>query len=142
MYKQICILEARINKSVAAGESIKDDMNLLNTVLGNLTLKPSQQKDDSDTSLDKIPFGVGIGWCEQHKPIAEPAPEFKDVDKIVHYITAWFYGHLAKMVGVKNIKSQIYEEELERWTVKRPRSGLDDDDYLYEVLEPDTGDAE
>lgn len=143
LYKQICILEARINKSVAAGESIKDDMNLLNTVLGNLTLKPSQQKDDTDTSLDKIPFGVGIGWCEQHKPIKEPAPEFKDVDGIVHYITAWFYGHLAKMVGNKNIKSQIYEDEIAKWGVERPRNGIDDDDeYLYEVLEPDGGEQQ
>ena len=142
LYKQICILEARINKSVAAGESIKDDMNLLNTVLGNLTLKPSQQKDDGDSSLDKIPFGVGIGWCEQHKPISEPAPEFRDVDGIVHYITAWFYGHLAKMVGIKNIKSQIYDDEISKWGVKRPRNGIDDDDeYLYETLDPGSGDA-
>lgn len=143
LYKQICILEARINKSIAAGESIKDDMNLLNTVLGNLELKPSQKKDDADTSLDKIPFGVGIGWCEQHKPISEPAPEFKDVDGIVHYISAWFYGHLAKMVGIKNIKSQIYEDEIAKWGVERPRNGLDDDDeYLYEVLSPGGGDEQ
>lgn len=142
LYKQICILEARINKSVAAGESIKDDMNLLNTVLGNLTLKPSQQKDDNDTSLDKIPFGVGIQWCEQHRPISEPAPEFKDVDGIIHYITAWFYGHLAKMTGIKNIKSQIYEEELAKWTVERPRNGIEDDDeYLYEAIDAAGGDG-
>lgn len=143
LYKQICILEARINKSVAAGDSIKDDMNMLNTVLGNLTLKPSQQKDDDNASLDKIPFGVGIGWCEQHKPISEPAPEFKDVDGIVHYISAWFYGHLAKMAGLKNIKSQIYDEEIDKWTVRKPRNGIDDDDeYLYEAIEPDGGDKE
>lgn len=141
LYKQICILEARINKSVASGDPVKDDMNMLNTVLGNLALKPSQQKDDTDTSLDKIPFGVGIGWCEQHKPISEPAPEFKDVDGIVHYITAWFYGHLAKMAGLKNIKSQIYDDEINKWTVERPRSAAeeDDDEYLYDILSQDGG---
>lgn len=141
LYKQICILEVRINRGVAAGDSIKDDMGLLNTALGNLTLKPSQQKDDEDSSLDKIPFGVGIGWCEQHKPISEPAPEFKDVDGIIHYITAWFYGHTAKMAGKKNAKSRIYDEEMDKFTVRKPRGEFeDDDDYLYDVIDVDGGD--
>jgi len=134
LIRQICNLEIDINKDRAAGKPIDKSVNALNTLLGSAMLKPAQKTKDDSASND-VPFGVGIGWCEKHKPIKEPSEEFKDVDGIIKYITIWLYGHLGKMMGKKNIHSKLYEEEMERLRVVRPEyHDIEDEDLLYEAL--------
>lgn len=137
LIRQICNLEIDINHDRAAGKPIDKSVNTLNTLLGSLNVKPTQKKD-SDNALAEVPFGVGIGWCERHKPIAEPDEEFRDVDGIRRYINIWLYGHLAKMMRKKNLYSKLYEDEIAKMRVEKPEFvGEDDEEFLYNALTED-----
>ncbi|MBQ8619026.1 MAG: hypothetical protein IJ418_16140 [Clostridia bacterium] len=121
-YKQICILEETINRSVSqTGKSDAATVNILNTLI-----KDAQKGDAANESFDDLPFGVGIRMFENARPIPKPIPELQDVDGVVRYISIWFLGHLCKMLGIKNTYCKLYEEEMEKRRVERP--DLDDED--------------
>lgn len=133
--KQVCMLEVTINRDSAQGKSIEKNVNALNSLLGSMNLKPVQKKDNSmDNAADNTPFGMWIRKIENTEPIPEAAPEFQDVDGIVRYIHIWFFGHLCKMVGIKNSYSRMYEEEMARLRVERPEYEEEDDDSFFEDL--------
>lgn len=136
IYKQVCILEATINRDSAAGKSIEKNVNALNTLLGSANLKPSQKKaeDAAETAFDGMPFGVGIRMYENSRPIPQPDPEFQDVDGIVRYISIWFLGHLCKMLGIKNTYCKMYEKELEKMRIDNPELDEEDDEALFEDI--------
>ena len=136
IYKQVCILEATINRDSAAGKSIEKNVNALNTLLGSANLKPSQKKADdaAETAFDGMPFGVGIRMYENSRPIPQPDPEFQDVDGSVRYISIWFLGHLCKMLGIKNTYCKMYEKELERMRIDNPELDEEDDEALFEDI--------
>lgn len=133
IYKQICILEATINRDSAAGKPIEKNVNALNNLLGSANLKPSQKKQDElvDATFDKAPFGLGIRYFENSRPIPDPDPEFQDVDNIIKYISIWFLGHLCKMLGIKNTYCKLYEQELEKMRIDRPDLEEEDDESLF-----------
>ena len=131
IYKQVCILEATINREAAAGKSIEKNVNALNSLLGSLNVKPIQKKEVEDVSFDKNSFGVGIRMFENSYPIPEPDPDFQDFDGIVKYITTWFLGHLCKMLGIKNTYCKLYEQELEKMRIERPDLEEVDDESLF-----------
>ena len=130
LYKQICILEATINREQAAGKSIEKNVNALNSLLGSANIKPSQKKqdDEGDAVFDNTPFGVGIRMYENSRPIPEPDPAFQDVDGIIRYVSIWFLGHLCKMLGIKNTYCKMYEDEIEKMRIENPDISEDDDD--------------
>lgn len=133
--KQICMLEVTINRDSAQGKSIEKNVNALNNLLGSANLKPVQKKDSGiDNAADNTPFGVWIRKIENTEPIPEPEDEFKDVDGIARYIHIWFFGHLCKMVGIKNSYSRMYEEEMARLRVEKPEYEEEDDDAIFEDL--------
>lgn len=137
LYKQVCILEVTITRNAAAGKPIESTVNSLNTLLGSLNLKPVQQKaeDQSDTAFGEMPLGVGIKVYEDRHPIPEPDPELRDVDGIIRYISIWFLGHLAKLVGLKNVYSRMYEEEMARLRVERlVNEDEDDEEAFYDIF--------
>lgn len=139
LIRQICNLELTINRDMAAEKPIKDSVNALNTLLGSLNVKPAQKKEDSDSSADNTPFGVWIRRFENDKPIPEPDPELRDVDGIVKYILTWVYGHLAKMLNIKNAHTRLYEDEIAKYRVERPEyDGEDDDSMLYDIFSGDS----
>jgi hypothetical protein len=131
LIRQICNLEISINKNRASGKQIDKNINMLNTLLGSLNLKPSQNKDDGDASLENTPFGVWIRRWENQRPIPEVDPEMKDVDGIIRYIETWFKGHLSKMLNIKNAYSQIYENEIDKYRVEKPEYEDDDDETIF-----------
>jgi hypothetical protein len=132
IYKQICLLEAAINRDTLANKSIDKHVNALNTLLGSANLKPAQQKsEDAASAADRQPFGVMIKVRENSRPIPEPSPEFRDVDGIVRYITVWFLGHLCKMLGIRNSYCKLYEEEMARRRVEKPEYESEDDEGLF-----------
>lgn len=131
LIRQLCNLEVNIAKDSAAGKSIDKSVNSLNTLIGSLNLKPTQQKDDTDASIEKTPFGVWIRRWENQRPIPEPDPEFQDVDGIVRYISVWFLGHLSKMLGIKNSYCKLYEDELAKMRVERPEYEDEDDETMF-----------
>ena len=135
--KQICMLEVTINRDTAAGKSIDKSINALNTLLGSANLKPVQKKNEGlDAEAERTPFGVWIKKIENTRPIAEPDPDFEDVDGIIKYISTWFLGHLCKMLRINNTYSRLYEEEMEKLRVARPEyEGEDDDSILEDIFE-------
>lgn len=131
LIRQICNLEVDIAQNMAAGKSIDRNINILNNLLGSASLKPSQKKDDTDSSLESKPFGVLLKIHEDDRPIPDPDPELEDVDGIVKYIEIWFKGHLAKMLGIKNARSKMYEEEMSKIRIEHPEYDDDDEEDLF-----------
>ena len=128
LYKQICILEEMINKDAAEGRPVDKNMNTLNTLLGSANLKPAQKKSEADAAMEATPFGVWIDRWEHKRPVPEPDPAFKDVDGIIRYISIWFYGHISKALGIKNMYCEMYEKEMARMKVERQEFIDDGDD--------------
>ncbi len=142
IYKQICILEATINRDSAAGKPIEKNVNALNALLGSANIKPSQKKTEEDreaAALDGVPFGVGIKIYENTKPIPTPDAELQDVDGIIKYISVWFLGHLCKMLGIKNTYCRLYEQELEKMRIEKPELDDEDDETLFNNIFGDDG---
>jgi len=123
--RQICNLEISINRDRVAGKPIEKSVNALNTLFGSMNIKPSQKKE---TEENYIPFGVEISRFEDGDPIPEPDEEFKDVDGMRHNILTWFLGSLCRTAGIKNKYSQMFEDEIEKYTVERPKYDDSDDD--------------
>lgn len=126
--RQICNLEISINQDRAAGKPIEKSVNALNTLFGSMNIKPSQKKELGE---NYIPFGVEIARFEDGDPIPEPDPDFEDVDGLHHNILTWFLGSLCKTAGVKNKYSQLFDDEVKKYTVERP--SFDDIDDFDDV---------
>lgn len=134
LLRQLCILEATIDRDSAAGKSVEKSVNTYNTLLGSLNLKPAQKKDDIDSSIYNTPMGVWIDKFEYKRPIPEDMTEH-DKNYLKKYILAWFGGHLSKMFGIKNANTKLYDEEISKYRVCRPEFDDDsDDDMMYEIL--------
>lgn len=137
LIRQICNLEITINQDRANGKPIDKHVNALNTLLGSASLKPAQKKqDDADAALSATPLGVWLYRYENRRPLPELDEEFKDVNGIKRYIHTWVTGHLAKMLGLKNYNSKMYEDEIAKYTVERPEYTEDDeeDDILNDIF--------
>ena len=134
LIRQICALELDINRDRLAGKPIDKNVNTLNTLLGSANLKPNQQKNDSSDIYENTPFGVWINRWETKRPIPETDPELRDVDGIIRYITIWFFGHLCKMLGIKNTYCKLYEQEIERLRVAHPEYEDEDDETLFDSV--------
>lgn len=130
LLRQICNLEIDINRDRVAGKSVDKSVNTLNTLIGSASLKPSQRKEDVDNEVWKTPLGVWNKRWEEMRPIPECPEELKDNSGIVKTILVWFFGHLCKMVGIKNSYSKLYEEEIERLRVEFPEYADEDDDAM------------
>lgn len=142
LLKQICNLEIDINRDRAAGKPIDKSVNALNTLLGSAMLKPVQKKsDEADSAAGNTPYGVWIRRFEDERPIPDVDPELKDVDRIIWYITVWFFGHLCKMLGIKNSYCKLYEEAIAKRRVERPDLDDEDDDTFIadEFADADSG---
>lgn len=137
LFKHICILEETIAIDSAAGRPVDKNLNTLNTLLGSLNLKPVQKKSELDAAIEGTPFGVWIDRWEHKRPVPEPDPALKDVDGIVRYITVWFYGHIAKTLGIPNVYCEMYEKEMEKMKVDRPEAfdeDIDDDESIFNSI--------
>lgn len=130
--KQICMLEATINRDSAAGRPIDKSVNSLNALLGSANLKPVQKKsDDGSSALESVPLGEWIRRWENTRPLPDVDPTMKDVDGIIRYITIWFLGHLCKMLGMRNVYCKLYEDEIERMRIDHPEYEDDDDESFF-----------
>lgn len=130
LVRQICNIEIDINHDRAAGRAVDKGVTTLNTLLGSLNLKPVQRQSDADAQMDNTPFGVWIRRFENERPIPEVDPELRDVDGIIRYITIWFFGHLCKMLGIRNGYCKLYEAEIAKMRVELPEYNDEDDDTM------------
>jgi len=135
--RQIVATELDINRGRAAGIDVDKKVNTLNSLLGSALLKPSQQKggDEEDT-----PLGVWTWRYEHERPLPDIDEKLKDKNGIRKYVTIWLKGHLAKMVGLKNSYSQMYEDEIKRLTVDKIEYDDDtDDSFLADLFSYEGG---
>lgn len=135
LYKQVCLQEFVINRNIAAGKSSPQDQKALSELLGNLNIKPSQKaKEDESAEFEETPMGVWIKRWEDKLPVPE-YHEKAGEKSLIKYITTWFYGHTAKSLGIRNMYSQVYEDEIERYRVTKPEFEEEsDDDILADLV--------
>lgn len=133
MFKHICYTQLDIKKAKQKGLDTKDlDATFLRQ-LEAAKLQPKQNK--GDTTSETQTFGTLIEKWETTRPIPEIDEELRDVDKIGLYLNVFFQGHLAKMMGLKNGLSRMYEKYMEKYTVKRPEYNDDEDgEALFDAI--------
>lgn len=134
LLRQVCNLEFSIAQSRSQNKSIEKEVNALNSVIASLNIRPDKRKTVEGSLNETTPFGVWIRRIEDTRPIAEPDPQFRDVDGIRKYITVWFFGHLCKMLKIKNSYSRLYEDEMAKLRVERPEYEGEDDDVIIEDI--------
>lgn len=127
-FNQLAQKKARLNHQ-PTDKLVKEFQALMNT--GNITPKQTGM----DSMADAQTFGTLIEKWEQEKPIPEPDPEFRDVNKIGYYFTTFFLGHMCKMLGIKNKYSYMYEQEMAKYTVTPPKyDGDEDSERIFEKV--------
>ena len=131
VFKRICFKQLEILKATRNGENTKDLDYTYQQLLDTANLKPKQT--NMDALAEDRTFGQLIRIWENEKPIPEPDEEFRDVDGIGRYISIFFLGHLAKMVGIKNKFSRMYEEEMNKYTVTKPEYE-EDTEALFDAI--------
>jgi hypothetical protein len=132
LYKSICYTQLKLYRAELNGEDTKDLNKTFQDSLASLGLKPTQNKG-IDTTSSQYSLGQLIEQWENDKPIDKVDPEFEDVDGIRKNVFVWFFGHLAKMVGIENKYSKLYDEEVGKYTVTKPEYN-DDSAALYEKI--------
>lgn len=126
LLRQIVATEIDINYGRANGLDVDKKVNTLNTLVGNAILKPSQKKSDADMSLENVPLGVWINKFENERPL----PEDENESVLRKFVHTWMFGHLAKMVGLRNSYTQLYEDAMEELRVEKPEYADEDDDAV------------
>lgn len=138
LIRQICGLEIDINKERSSGKTPDKLVSTLSSLISSAQLRPDQKKEEVSKTDATTPFGVWIRRWEDERPIPEVDPSLKDVDGILKYISAWFIGHLSKMLGIKRAEMKVYEDEVARLRVERPEYDEEDDEEFLNDLFADT----
>lgn len=133
VFKQICFTQLELLKAIRAKQDTKDLTATFQKLLETAKLQPKQ--NHSDTMSDTQTFGTLIDKWENTRPIPEIDEELKDVDNIVLYIDTFFRGHLAKMMGLKNGFSNLYERFMKKYTVTKPEyNGDDNSEVIFDTI--------
>ena len=133
VFKRICFKQLEILKATRRGEDTKNLDATFQNLLETAKLQPKQNA--GDTTADNQTFGTLIDKWENERPLPEIDEELKDVDKIALYINIFFKGHLAKMMGLKNGLSNLYNNFMKKYTVEKPEYNNDENsDALFDAV--------
>ena len=132
LFKTLTCQEYEREQLRIKGKNTKDVDTAIQNTMAALNIKPSQSK--TDALVDSLSMGQLIEKWELEKPIPEPEDEFKDPDKIGLYIDVFFKGHLAKMMGLKNAFSTLYEKVMDKYRVKKPELNEEEDEALFNQI--------
>lgn len=133
IFKDICFNRLQNLKALQRGEDTKDITASFQKLLDSGKLQPKQNA--GDTMADNQTFGTLIDKWENERPLPEIDEELKDVDKIALYINIFFKGHLAKMMGLKNGLSNLYNKFMKKYTVEKPEYYNDENsDALFDAV--------
>lgn len=133
VFKNICFKQLEILKAHREGKDTKDLDKTFQDYLDTANLKPKQ--NNLDTLSDAQTFGTLLAKWENERPLPEIDDELQDVDKIGLYIDVFFRGHLAKMMGLKNGLSNLYNKFIKKYTVERPEyEGDEDNEALFDAI--------
>ena len=133
IFKDICFNRLQNLKALQKNEDTKDITASFQKLLDSGKLQPKQ--NSGDTTADNQTFGTLIDKWENTRPLPEIDEELKDVDKIALYINIFFKGHLAKMMGLKNGLSNLYNKFMRKYTVEKPEYDNDENsDALFDAI--------
>ena len=133
VFKRICFKQLEILKATRKGEDTKDLDATFQKLLETAKLQPKQ--NSGDTTSDNQTFGTLIDKWENTRPLPEIDDELKDVDKIGWYIDIFFKGHLAKMMGLKNGLSNLYNKFMKKYSVEKPEYDNDENsEALFDAI--------
>ena len=122
-----------INNASRKGQSTKDLDKTYQELLATGNLQPRQ--NTMETLSEAQTLGTLIAKWETERPLPEIDPELEDVDKIGRYIDVFFRGHMAKLLGLKNSLSHIYQRFMDKYTVKRPEyDGDESSEALFDAI--------
>lgn len=133
IFKNLCFTQLEILKATRAKSDTKDLTATFQKLLETAKLQPKQ--NSGDTTADNQTFGTLIDKWENTRPIPEVEEDLRDVDKIGLYINVFFKGHLAKMMGLKNGLSKLYDKYMAKYTVEKPEyDGDEDNEALFDAI--------
>ena len=133
VFKRICFKQLEILKATRAGEDTKNLDDTFQKLLDTAKLQPKQNA--GDTLADNQTFGTLIDKWENTRPIPEIDEDLQDVDKIGLYLDVFFRGHLAKMMGLKNGLSNLYNKFIKKYTVEKPEyDDNEDGEALFDAI--------
>lgn len=133
VFKDICFNRLQNLKALRIGEDTKDITASFQKMLDAGKLQPKQNA--GDTTADNQTFGTLIDKWENTRPLPEIDKELKDVDKVGWYVDVFFRGHLAKMMGLKNGFSNLYNKFIKKYTVEKPEYDNDDNsEALFDAI--------
>lgn len=131
--KDICFNRLQNLKALRRGEDTKDITASFQKMLDAGKLQPKQNSGDS--TADNQTFGTLIDKWENERPLPEIDEELRDVDKIGFYVDIFFRGHLAKMMGLKNGLSSLYNKFMKKYTVEKPEyDGDENSEALFDAI--------
>lgn len=144
LYKQLCLAEVNVVQNMAAGKNIESSQKVINDIMARLNITPEQQVEEDDTlGIETTPMGVWIRRWEDKRPLPDEDEDMKDSAGIIRYINTWFLGHIGRMLGIKNIYTKMYDDEIARYRIERPEiADEEDDDFIVDLFGENDGDAE
>lgn len=113
--KDICFINLEIERvrQERTANNQKTLTNLIETrskLMNDANMKPIQATGAEGN--DQITFGTLIKKWENERPVPKPID-----DEMKRYIDTYMVGHLAKMEGLNNELTQLYDEEIAKYTV-------------------------
>ena len=134
LFERLSWKKLEINKATKNGQPTKDLDKTYQELLNTANITPRQTGMDAFAEAQTM--GTLLQKYEETRPLPDIDEELKDVDKIGLYIDAFFRGHAAKMLGLKNLFTSIYEKVMSKYTVKPPEYKDDEDseDIFYKVF--------
>lgn len=126
VFKQICLTQLGLIKAARSGDDTKTKDLAVQYQKWLDTGKLQPKQSSGDTTAETQTFGTLIDKWENTRPLPEIDEELRDVDSIGLYLDVFFRGHLAKMMGLKNGLSNLYDKYIKRYTVTKPEYDEDD----------------
>ncbi len=133
VFENLSLLKLLKKKAIMSGASTKDLDKQQQDWLDAGKLKPKQ--NSTDTLSDAQTFGTLLQKWEETRPLPDIDPELEDVDKVGLYIDTFFRGHTAKMLGIKNTFTHLYEKIMKKYTVNKPQyDDEEDSEMIFEKI--------
>lgn len=117
LFQRIAHTQLAIEKAQKAGRDTDKLDKTLQELMASNAIKPSS--NNSSSFSDAKTFGQMIELWEESKPLPEVEEDFKDVDNIALYTDVFYRGHLAKMMGLKNGYSALYDSYMDKYRAKK-----------------------
>lgn len=118
LFQRLAFTKWSLHKASLTKQNTKDLEQTYQKLMETANLQPRQTSGDAMANHQS--FGTLIQKWEEEDPIPETEEELRDVDNIGLYIDVFFKGHTAKMLGIKNAFSNLYDSFMEKYTVQKP----------------------